>query len=105
MTAMRENDKEKQLAIYRRIIADFPHSQSAKSAEAQIRQAEGIGKPFDLAFTDAITEKPISMKELQGKVVVIDFWLTVQASIGILLPRAALIRPGFIRENPCFICG
>ncbi len=76
ITAMRDTDKDKQLAIYRRIIAEYPGSQTAKSAEGQIRQVEGIGKPFDLAFTDAITDKPVSIKGLQGKVVVIDFWAT-----------------------------
>jgi len=76
ITAMRERDKDKQIALYRRIIAEYPDSSSAKTAEGHIRQVEGIGKPFDLAFTDAITDKPVSIKGLQGKVVVIDFWAT-----------------------------
>lgn len=76
ITAMREADKDKRLAINRRIVADFPGSQAAKAAEGQLRQIDGIGKPFDLTFTDAISDKPISMKGLEGKVVVIDFWAT-----------------------------
>jgi thiol-disulfide isomerase/thioredoxin len=76
ITAMREADKEKRLATYRRIVADYPSTRAAKTAAGQIRQVDGIGKPFDLAFTDAISDKPISMKGLEGKVVVIDFWAT-----------------------------
>ena len=37
---------------------------------------ESIGKPFDLEFTDAIDGSTVSMKNLKGKVVVIDFWAT-----------------------------
>ena len=40
------------------------------------RQHERIGEPFDLEFTDAITGKHVSMKDLRGKVVVVDFWAT-----------------------------
>jgi thiol-disulfide isomerase/thioredoxin len=103
MTAMREKDKEKQLAIYRRIIADFPHSQSAKSAEGQIRQVEGIGKPFDLAFTDAVTDKPVSMKELQGKVVVIDFWATWCGPCVAEMPRMKELYSKFHDQGVEFI--
>jgi thiol-disulfide isomerase/thioredoxin len=35
-----------------------------------------IGAPVELAFNDAITNKPISIKALRGKVVVLDFWAT-----------------------------
>src|SRR5436853_3061272 len=76
MVAMRTPDKDKRLAIYRQIVSDYPNSQAAKSAEGHIKQVEAIGKPFDLTFTDAITEQPISIKGLHGKVVVIDFWAT-----------------------------
>jgi thiol-disulfide isomerase/thioredoxin len=37
---------------------------------------EAVGKPFDLEFTDAISGSTISMKNLKGKVVVVDFWAT-----------------------------
>jgi len=76
MKAMRTRGKDDRLAIYRRIVAEYPQSQTAASAKGQIRQTEEVGKPFDLAFTDAITDKPVSMKGLSGKVVVIDFWAT-----------------------------
>jgi len=71
-----EDDTAEQLKLYRRIVADYPDSRAAASAAGSIRQAEGIGKPFELTFEDAITGKPVSMKGLQGKVVVVDFWAT-----------------------------
>ena len=45
--------------------------------ERSARQAEGLGKPFELTFTDAVSGREISLqKDLKGKVVVLDFWAT-----------------------------
>jgi thiol-disulfide isomerase/thioredoxin/DNA-binding beta-propeller fold protein YncE len=38
--------------------------------------SDWVGKPFKLDFTDAISGSSISMKDLKGKVVVVDFWAT-----------------------------
>ena len=40
------------------------------------KQRAGVGKPFELEFTDAIKGSPVTMKGLKGKVVVVDFWAT-----------------------------
>ena len=40
------------------------------------RKHDGIGKPFELEFADAITGSTVSIKNLKGKVVVVDFWAT-----------------------------
>jgi thiol-disulfide isomerase/thioredoxin len=76
-----EADIEKNVArqnnIRHRLIALFPGSSVADVVKDMLRQSDTIGKPFDLAFTDAITGKPISVqKDLKGKVVVVDFWAT-----------------------------
>jgi thiol-disulfide isomerase/thioredoxin len=76
MLAMRSPDKDARLRLQKRIIADYPSSRAAKMAAGSIRQAEGVGKPFELAFSDAISGRPVSIKGLKGKVVVIDFWAT-----------------------------
>jgi thiol-disulfide isomerase/thioredoxin len=74
--AKHTDNQDKRLAIYRRIVAGYPSSSAAKTAQGCIRQVDGIGQPFDLSFRDAVTGKPVSIKSLRGKVVVIDFWAT-----------------------------
>jgi len=69
-------DKDQRVAIYRRIIADYQGAPGAKYAAGSLRQIDEVGKPFDLQFKDAITDKTVSIKGLNGKVVVIDFWAT-----------------------------
>lgn len=74
--AKHTDNKDQRLIIYRRIVATYPNSAAAKTAQGSIRQVDGIGQSFDLSFRDAVTGKPISIKSLRGKVVVIDFWAT-----------------------------
>jgi thiol-disulfide isomerase/thioredoxin len=76
MIAMRSRDKAASLQLHRRIVADYPGTRAAKMAEGNIRRAEDVGKPFEVTFNDAINGQSVSMKALQGKVVVIDFWAT-----------------------------
>ena len=67
---------EEQAKLLKRVIKEYPDSDPAKQAEATLRRLDAIGKPFDLEFTEAIKGTTISMKNLKGKVVVIDFWAT-----------------------------
>ena len=69
-------DEDARKALQDRLLKDYPDSQVTNAIRASRRQIEGIGKPFELAFTDAITGSNVSMKGLKGKVVVIDFWAT-----------------------------
>lgn len=69
-----ENPDE-QIAIYRRVL-QWPDSRNAGYARGKIRQVEGMGQPFELAFEDAITGAAVDLAELQDKVVVVDFWAT-----------------------------
>jgi len=66
----------KQAELFKRVIADYPQSKIAETARVVLLKKESVGKPFDLEFTDAIKGTPISMKDLRGKVVVVDFWAT-----------------------------
>jgi len=70
------SDTKQQVEIYKRIVKEFPESRVASMVEGRIKQAESIGKPFELEFTEAIKGTTVSMKSLKGKVVVIDFWAT-----------------------------
>ena len=71
-----EYEPAEQKGLYARIIKEYPDAARAEMARGSLRRLDAIGKPFDLAFTDALTGAEISMKGLKGKVVVIDFWAT-----------------------------
>lgn len=65
-----------QLALYRRLVKDYPKTQFARGMEARLYQLGKLGQPFELEFQDAITGEPVKMADLRGKVVVVDFWAT-----------------------------
>jgi thiol-disulfide isomerase/thioredoxin len=65
-----------QSAIYRRIATDYAGTPWAKLAEGALRQLDGIGKPIELSFDDVVSGKHISMADLRGKVVILQFWST-----------------------------
>ena len=76
MGARRENDPAKREALEDRIVKDFPDAPFTGMIKADRRRRDAIGKPFELAFNDAVTGSQVDMKNLKGKVVVIDFWAT-----------------------------
>ena len=65
---------KEQLALYNRIKKSYPDK--SKFIDTKIKQIKSIGKPFELEFQDAITGTKISVKDLKGQVVVLDFWAT-----------------------------
>jgi thiol-disulfide isomerase/thioredoxin len=69
-------DTNGRLAIYKRIIADYPDGRGTKYIYGKVKQIEGLNKPFELSFTDAISGAKTDVKDLKGKVVVIDYWAT-----------------------------
>jgi thiol-disulfide isomerase/thioredoxin/outer membrane protein assembly factor BamD (BamD/ComL family) len=69
-------EPEKSKELLKQVVDNYPTSRMADMAKGQLSKAEKIGKPFELEFTDAISGKKISMKDLKGKVVVVDFWAT-----------------------------
>jgi thiol-disulfide isomerase/thioredoxin len=67
-------DADRKAQIEDRILNDFPAF--ADRVKGARRQREGVGKPFELEFQEAISGKTISLADLKGKVVVVDFWAT-----------------------------
>jgi thiol-disulfide isomerase/thioredoxin len=63
-------------AIQKRVLDDYPDTQAAQRVVGMQRLANAAGKTFDLKFTDAISGRKISMADLKGKIVVVDFWAT-----------------------------
>jgi thiol-disulfide isomerase/thioredoxin len=74
-TMVIKDDKAK-TAIEELLLSSFPSSPYGEMVKSGRRQRESIGKPFELEFTDAIKGSTVSIKNLKGKVVVIDFWAT-----------------------------
>jgi thiol-disulfide isomerase/thioredoxin len=70
-----KNDADKK-TLSDRLMTEYPESGEAQRMKADARRKEQIGKPFELAFTDAISGKKVDVKDLKGKVLVIDFWAT-----------------------------
>lgn len=69
-------DPDEQRAAYQLVVANYPDSSTAPRVKGKLRQIDGLGEPFELDFTDAVTGTEIDMAHLRGKVVVIDFWAT-----------------------------
>lgn len=72
--------RSRKVAIYKKLILDYPDHPDAKYWPGRIRQVESIGQPFELHFTDALTGRDISMEAFRGRIVVINFWATWSAS-------------------------
>jgi thiol-disulfide isomerase/thioredoxin len=69
-------DETSKRSLEDRILQDYPTSKFAEAVLGARRQRAAIGKPFELDFTDAISGSAVSLRDLRGKVVVIDFWAT-----------------------------
>ncbi len=65
-----------QRAAYERLLDAFEGTRSVRYTPGKLRQMDGIGQPFALAFEDAITGRAVNLRDLTGQVVVIDFWAT-----------------------------
>ncbi len=70
------HDAKAKAALTDRIVSDYPDSPYARKIQGDRHQNESIGKSFDLEFIDAIKGSVVSIKNLKGKVVVVDFWAT-----------------------------
>jgi thiol-disulfide isomerase/thioredoxin len=69
-------DEKTKASLEDRILKEYPDSQVAPTIQGARRQRDGVGKPLELEFTDAISGSNVSIKGLKGKVVVLDFWAT-----------------------------
>jgi thiol-disulfide isomerase/thioredoxin len=70
------SDDKVKTQIEDRLLKEFPQSPYGEMVKSGRRRLAQIGKPFELEFTDAIKGSTVSIKDLKGKVVVIDFWAT-----------------------------
>jgi thiol-disulfide isomerase/thioredoxin len=76
MTAAYSTAESKRTPLYRAFLAKFPDNEMAPMIRGGVRQTEEVGKPFALAFKDAVTGKAFDIEDYKGKVVLLDFWAT-----------------------------
>ncbi len=70
------SEGEQQVERIEHLLAKFPDNPATKYSKGKLRQANGLNKPFEISFTDALSGEQITSESLKGKVVVIDFWAT-----------------------------
>ncbi len=76
MATFATRDPKVRQALEDRVLRDYPESGVAEAILGARRQRAALGKPFELAFTDAISGSHVALKNWKGRVVVIDFWAT-----------------------------
>ena len=76
LATRRTSDEQVKNLLEDQIIQEFPDSLAAEKIMGLRQKSVKGGKPFDLEFTDAISGAAVSVRQLKGKVVVIDFWAT-----------------------------
>ena len=54
----------------------YPDKNEARAAASLLSLLDKVGKPVELAFDEALSGERISIADLAGKVVVLDFWAT-----------------------------
>jgi thiol-disulfide isomerase/thioredoxin len=69
-------DEEAKREIENRILKEYPSTRIAEEIRGTRHREGATGKPLNLEFDDAITGKHVSIEQLRGKIVVIDFWAT-----------------------------
>lgn len=76
LCALREPDETTAQGIWHRLAAEFPDTYDGRRVNSRLRQAEGVGETFTLDFKDLISGNQMSIENLRGKVVLIQFWST-----------------------------
>ena len=71
-----EEDPPRRRAYLEELVAAYPDAPRARAARGELRQLDGIGKPFELAFDDVRTGERFDVADRRGEVVVVDFWAT-----------------------------
>lgn len=61
---------------YRELLAKYPKYKNIGLVKGALAQIDLVGKPFSLAFNDAIGGKRVGLADMKGKVVLVDFWAT-----------------------------
>jgi thiol-disulfide isomerase/thioredoxin len=59
-----------------RLLNLYPTGKWSVTAKGKLRRLDNMGKPFALKFKDVLSGREINTTQMQGKVIVVDFWAT-----------------------------
>jgi thiol-disulfide isomerase/thioredoxin len=76
LALIHEDDPEHHRALLEEILATYPDSRRARFTRGVLRQLDGLGQPFELAFDEVRSGRRIDLADWRGRVVVVDFWAT-----------------------------
>lgn len=76
LAADNARERGERIGVLKTLTQRFKGFPEANRYAGAVRRLESIGKPVDVSFTDAISGKKVDVKDLRGKVVVMDFWAT-----------------------------
>ncbi len=62
--------------VWERMAETYPEGHWGTFAAGQLRRLEAVGEPFELSFEAVRSGERISVEQLDGQVVVVDFWST-----------------------------
>ena len=89
--------------LYERIVHMYAGASMARFVPGKIRQMDEVGKPFELAFEDALTGEAFDIKDHLGKIVVVWFWAHESESSRSGMPQLVKMEAKYLPRNVQFV--